>query len=110
MPLVIFIVVNRLLINKTKTKQTNLVNEGAIPLVCYEPELGTYYHYTPTSHTRDTVRGVEYLLPFLRAEHTCCLTAAILDFAKGAFFEVNRGKNHTLYLGTSGGVMVSNAD
>ena len=24
--------------------------------------------------------------------------AAILDFAKGAFFEANRGKNHTLYL------------
>ena len=42
--------------------------------------------------------GLTILLPFLRAEHTCCLTAAILDFAKGAFFEVNRGKNHTLYL------------
>ena len=38
------------------------------------------------------------LLPFLRAEHTYCLTAAILDFAKGAFFEANRGKNQTLYL------------
>ena len=24
--------------------------------------------------------------------------AAILDFVKGAFFEANRGKNHTLYL------------
>ena len=24
--------------------------------------------------------------------------AVILDFAKGAFFEVNRGKNHALYL------------
>ena len=61
-------------------------------------ELGTHYHCTPTSHTRDTVRRVDLLLPFLRAEHTCCLTNAILDFAKGAFFEVNRGKNHTLYL------------
>ena len=61
-------------------------------------ELGTHYHCTPTSHTRDTVRRVDILVPFLRTEHTCCLTAAILDFAKGAFFEANRGKNHTLYL------------
>ena len=61
-------------------------------------ELGTHYHCTPTSHTRDTVRRVDLLLPFLRAEHTCCLTGAILDFAKGAFFEANRGKNHTQYL------------
>ena len=61
--------------------------------------VGTYYHYTPTSHTRDTVRrGSSILLPFLPAEHKCCLTAAILDFAKGAFFEANRGKNYTLYL------------
>ena len=42
--------------------------------------------------------GLTILLSFLRAEHTCCLTAAILDFAKGAFFEANRGKNHTLHL------------
>ena len=42
--------------------------------------------------------GLTFLLPFLRAEHTRCLTAAILDFPKGAFFEANRGKNHTLYL------------
>ena len=48
-------------------------------------------HVTPSE-------GWTILLPFLRAEHTCCLTAAILDFAKGAFFEANRGKNHTLYL------------
>ena len=34
--------------------------------------------------------GLTILLPFLRAEHTCYLTAAILDFAKGAFFEANR--------------------
>ena len=44
------------------------------------------------------LEGFIFLLPFLRAEHTCCLTAAILDFAKGAFFEANRGKKHTLYL------------
>ena len=44
------------------------------------------------------LEGLTFLLPFLQAEHTCCLTAAILDFAKGAFFEANRGKNHTLYL------------
>ena len=44
------------------------------------------------------LEGLIFLLPFLRAEHTCCLTAASLDFAKGAFFEANRGKNHTLYL------------
>ena len=42
--------------------------------------------------------GLTFLLPFLRAEHTCCLTAAILVFARRAFFKVNRGKNHTLYL------------
>ena len=28
----------------------------------------------------------------------CCLTAAILDFARGAFFEANRGKNNTVSL------------
>ena len=44
------------------------------------------------------LEGLTLLLPFLRAEHACCLTAAILDFAKGAFFEANRGKNHILYL------------
>ena len=44
------------------------------------------------------LEGLTFLLPFLRAEHTCCLTAAILDFANGAFFEANRSKNHTLYL------------
>ena len=42
--------------------------------------------------------GLTILLPFLRADHTCCLTAAFFDFAKGEFFEANRGKNHTLYL------------
>ena len=44
------------------------------------------------------LEGLTLLLPFLRAEHTCYLTAAILDFVKGVFFEANRGKNHTLYL------------
>ena len=43
-----------------------------------------FTHVTPSE-------GLTILLPYLRAEHTCCLTAAILDFA-------NRGKNHTLYL------------
>ena len=61
-------------------------------------ELGTYYHYTPTGTHVTRLEGLTILLPFLWAEHTCCLTAAILDFAKGAFFEANRGKNHTLYL------------
>ena len=53
--------------------------------------------YTLSSYT-DQSEGLTILLPLLRAEHTCCLTAAILDFAEGAFFEANRGKNHTLYL------------
>ena len=86
------------LVRTAKSSIQPVVNEGAIPLVWFEPELGTYYHYTPTSHTRHTVKMLTILLPFLRAEHTCCLTAAILDFAKGAFVEANRGKNHTLYL------------
>ena len=62
-------------------------------------ELGTHYHCTPTSDTRDTVRRVD---PFITIppSRTDVLPdrAAILDFAKGAFFEVNRVKNHTLYL------------
>ena len=62
-------------------------------------ELGTYYHCTPTSHTRDTVRRVD---PFITISpsrtHVLPDRAAILDFAKGAFFEANRVKNHTLYL------------
>ena len=61
-------------------------------------ELGTHYHCTPTSHTRDTVRRVEPFYYHFSEQNTCCLTAAILDFAKGAFFEANRGKNRTLYL------------
>ena len=56
----------------------------------------TIIHRPVTHVTRS--EGSSILLPFLRAEHTCCLTAAILDFAKGAFFEANRGKNHTQYL------------
>ena len=54
--------------------------------------------YTDQSHTWHGQKGSSILLPFLRAEHACCLTAAILDFAKGAFFEANRGKTHTLNL------------
>ena len=54
--------------------------------------------YTDQSNTWHRLEGSSILLPFLRAEHTCCLIAAISDFAKGAFFEANRGKNHTLYL------------
>ena len=53
--------------------------------------------HRPVTHVTPS-EGSSILLPFLRAEHTCCLTAAILDFAKGAFFEANRGKTHTLYL------------
>ena len=37
-------------------------------------ELGTHYHFTPTSHTRDIVRRVGPFLPLLRAGHTCWLT------------------------------------
>ena len=37
-------------------------------------ELGTHYHFTPTSNTRDTVRKVGPFLPLLRAGHTCGLT------------------------------------
>ena len=62
-------------------------------------ELGTHYHGTPTSHTRDTVGRVG---PFITISpsitHLLADGAAILDFAKWAFFEANRGKNHTLYL------------
>ena len=62
-------------------------------------ELGTHYHCTPTSHTRDTVRRVD---PFITISqnrtHALPDRAVILDFAKGAFFEANRGKNHALYL------------
>ena len=61
-------------------------------------ELGTHYIvHRPVTHVTP-LEGSSILFPFLRAEHTCCLTAAILDFAKGAFFEANRCKNHTLYL------------
>ena len=69
------------------------VNEGAIPLVWHGHLLSwvhiTIIHRLVTHVTR--LEGLIFLLPFLRA-------AAILDFAKGAFFEANRGKNHTLYL------------
>ena len=53
--------------------------------------------HRPVTHVTLS-EGSSILLPFLSAEHTCCLTAAILDFVKGAFFEANRGKTHTLYL------------
>ena len=62
-------------------------------------ELGTHYHCTPTSHTRDAVRRVDLFITIsLSRTHVLPDKAAILDFAKGAFFEANRGKNHTLYL------------
>ena len=62
-------------------------------------ELGTHYYCTPTSHTRDTVRrvGPFFTITPSRA-HVLPDRAAILDFAKGAFFEANEGKNHALYL------------
>ena len=54
------------------------VNEGAIPRVWYGHlySWGTYYHYTPTSHTRDTVRRIDHFITI----------------------SPSRGKNHTLYL------------
>ena len=62
-------------------------------------ELGTHYHSTPTSHTHDTVRRVDlFIIISSSRTHVLPDRAAILDFAKGAFFEANRGKNHTLYL------------
>ena len=62
-------------------------------------ELGTHYHCTPTSHTRDTVRRVDPCITISpNRTHVLPDRATILDFVKGAFFEVNRGKNHTLYL------------
>ena len=62
-------------------------------------ELGTHYHCTPTSHTRDTVRRVDpFITISLSRTHVLPDRTAILDFAKGAFFEANRGKNHILYL------------
>ena len=61
-------------------------------------ELGTHYHCTPTSHTRDTVRRVDLFITITPSRtHVLPDTAVILDFAKGAFFEANRGKNYTLY-------------
>ena len=65
------------------------------PLFCTSQSWDISTLYTDQSHTRHGQKGSSILLPFLRAEHTCCLTAAILDFAKGAFFEVNRGETHT---------------
>ena len=73
------------------------VNEGVIsPLFGMGTlELGTHYHCTPTSHTSDTVRrvGPSFTITLSRARMLSD-RAAILDFAKGAFFEVN----HALYL------------
>ena len=90
-----------LLVALKRWKKKNVdVNEGATPLIWY----GHLYSWgqitiihRPVTHVTPS-EGLTILLPFLRAEHTCCLTAAILDFAKGALFEANRGKNHTLYL------------
>ena len=57
-------------------------------------ELGTHYHCTC-----DTVRRVgPFFTITLSRAHVLSARAAILDFAKGAFFEVNKGKNHALYL------------
>ena len=62
-------------------------------------ELGIHYHCTPTSHTRDTVRRVDSFITISPSRtHVLPDRNAILDFAKGAFFEANSGKNHTLYL------------
>ena len=53
-------------------------------------ELGTHYHYTRTSHTRDTVRRVDHFITISPSRtHVLPDRAAILDFAKGAFFEAN---------------------
>ena len=50
----------------------SIVNEGAIPLFDTGTlELGTHYHCTPTSYTRDTGRRVGPFLPLLQARHTC---------------------------------------
>ena len=67
-----------------------------IPLVWYgHLRVGyTLPWYTDQSHTWHRL-----FLPFLRAEHMCWLTELrLLDFAKGAFFEADWGKNHALYL------------
>ena len=61
-------------------------------------ELGSHYHFTPTRHTRDTVIWVGPFLPLFRAGHVLTDRAATLDFAKGAFFEANIGKNQAIYL------------
>ena len=66
-------------------------------------KLGTHYHCTQTSHTRDTVRRVDLFITISPSRtHVLPDKAAILDFTKGAFFEANRGKNHTLYLYLAG--------
>ena len=62
-------------------------------------ELGTHYHCTPTSHTRDTVRRVGPFFTITQSRaHVLSDRAAILDFAKRAFFDANRGKYHALHL------------
>ena len=54
-------------------------------------ELGTHYYFTPTSHTRDTVRRVgPFLTITLSRAHMLTDRAATLDLTKGAFFEANR--------------------
>ena len=61
--------------------------------------MGTHYHFTPTSHTRDTVRmvGLFFTITSSRA-HVWTDKAATLNFAKGAFFEAIRSMNQALYL------------
>ena len=89
--------------NPTKSNNTwnNVCKWGSNP-PCFGSgtlELGTHYHCKATSHKRDTVRRVgPFFTIFPSRTHVLPDRAAILDFAKGAFFEANWGKNHTLYL------------
>ena len=60
---------------------------------------GTHYHFTPTSHARDTVRRVALFFTITPSRaHVLTDRAAALDFSTEVFFEANRGKNQTLYL------------
>ena len=61
-------------------------------------ELSTYYHYTPTSHTRDTVRRIDHFITICPSRTHMLPDSCDFRLCEGAFFEANRGKNHTLYL------------
>ena len=61
-------------------------------------ELGTYYHYTPTSHTRDTDRRVDHFITISPSRTHVLPDSCDFRLYEGAFFEANRDKNHTLYL------------